>query len=110
MARSFRHIEAIAFERSKRAASAEEPAQLLRGSVTDEYSAEREAEETVEKRDRDLLASGILHVRQALSDLGVEEQCDLALAILGSVAQDYISDDKSDKRKDKESERSTTHG
>jgi hypothetical protein len=110
MARNFRHIEAIVFEKSKRADTGDEPAKLLRVSVTDEFSAEREAVVTVEKRDRDMLASGILQVRQALSDLGVEENRDLVLAILGTVAQDYIPDDKKDKHKDATPERNVTHG
>jgi hypothetical protein len=110
MARSFRHIEAIVFERSKRSAAAEEPARLLRLSVTDEFSAEREAVVTVEKRDRDMLASGILQVRQVLSDLGVEARRDMALAILGSIAQDYLPEDGNDKQKEPAPERSTAHG
>jgi hypothetical protein len=110
MARSFRHIEAIVFERSKRSASAEEPARLLRLSVTDEFSAEREAVVTVEKRERDVLASGILQVRQVLSDLGVADRRDMALAILGSIAQDYLPDDKNDKQKEPTAERSVIHG
>jgi hypothetical protein len=96
MARSFRHIEAIVFERSKRPASADDPARLIRVSVTDEFSAEREIVATVEKRDRDLLATGILHVRQALADLGLEERQNLALAILGSVVQEYMPSDKAE--------------
>jgi hypothetical protein len=110
MTRSFRHIEAIVFERSKRVSTGDEPARLLRLSVTDEFSAEREAVVSVEKRDRDMLASGILQVRQALSDLGLEEKRDLALAILGTVAQDYIPEDRSEKQKDAALERSATHG
>jgi hypothetical protein len=94
MVRSFRHIEAIVFERGRRPASADDPARLIRVSVTDEFSAEREIVATVEKRDRDLLATGILRVRQALSDLGLEEKHNLALAILGSVVQEYIPDEK----------------
>lgn len=109
MARSFRHIEAIVFERSKRAGSGDEPARLMRLSITDEFSAERETVVAVEKRDRDMLASGILQVRQALSDLGIEERRDLALAVLASVAQGFIPEDKKDKQKD-ETERSVTHG
>jgi hypothetical protein len=109
MARSFRHIEAIVFERSKRATT-DEPAKLLRLSVTDEFSAEREAVVTVEKRDRDMLTSGILQVRQALCDLGLEQNRDLALAVLGTVAQDYIPDDRGDKQKHAMPERSATHG
>ena len=98
--RSFRHIEAIVFERSKRPESADDPVRLIRVSVTDEFSAEREIVATVEKRDRDLLATGILHVRQALADLGLEERLNLALAILGSVVQEYIPGEKpSDDRK-----------
>jgi hypothetical protein len=98
MSRSFRHIEAIVFERSKRAGAHDEPARLLRLSVTDEFSAEREVVVSVEKRDRDALASGILQIRQTLSDLGLEQQRDLALAILGTVAQDYIAEEKSEKQ------------
>lgn len=110
MARNFRHIEAIVFEKSKRAGTGGEPARLLRVSVTDEFSADREAVVTVEKRDRDSLASGILQIRQALSDLGLEGNRDLALAILGTVAQDYIPDDKSERKQDAAPERSVTHG
>lgn len=110
MARSFRHMEAIVFERSKRSASDDEPARLMRLSVTDEFSAEREAVVTVEKRDRDVLASGILQVRQALSDLGLEDKRDLALAVLGSVAQEYMPEDTTEKRKDAVAERSAVHG
>jgi hypothetical protein len=110
MVRSFRHIEAIVFERSKRTSTSDEPARLLRVSVTDEFSAEREAVVTVEKGDRDVLASGILQVRQALSDLGLEEKRDLALAILGTVVQDYIPADRSEKKKNAAVERSETHG
>ena len=109
MTRSFRHIEAIVFEKSKRN-SAEEPARLMRLSVTDEFSAEKEVVVTVEKRDRDVLASGILQVRQTLSDLGLEEQRDLALAILGTVAQDYIPENKGEKQKDVTPERSLARG
>lgn len=110
MARSFRHIEAIVFEKSKRGEMADAPAKLLRVSVTDEFSAEREAVVTVEKRDRDVLALGIVQVRQALADLGLEENRDLALAILGTIAQDYIPDDKGDRKKEAAPERSVTHG
>jgi hypothetical protein len=109
MARSFRHIEAIVFERSKRAASADEPARLLRLSITDEFSAEREVVVTVEKRDRDALASGIVQVRQTLSDLGLDEKRDLVIAILGTVAQDYIPEDKAEKQTARP-ERSLTRG
>jgi len=108
MVRSFRHIEAIVFERGRRAASADDPARLIRVSVTDEFSAEREIVATVEKRDRDLLATGILHVRQALADLGLEERQNLALAILGSVVQEYIPPEKS--ADDKKLERSSLVG
>ncbi|MCC6363050.1 MAG: hypothetical protein IT165_05965 [Bryobacterales bacterium] len=108
--RSFRHIEAIVFERSKRVASGDDPARLLRVSITDEFSSEREAVVTVERRDRDLLASGIVEVRQALSALGLDEKPDLALAILGSVAQNYIPDEKVEKPKNGLAERSVTHG
>ena len=108
MVRSFRHIEAIVFERSKRPASADDPARLIRVSVTDEFSAEREIVATVEKRDRDLLATGILHVRQALADLGLEQRQNLALAILGSVVQEYIPDEKA--KDDKKLERSSLVG
>jgi hypothetical protein len=109
MARSFRHIEAIVFERSKRGKDGDDPARLLRVSVTDEFSAEREVVVSVEKRDRDALASGIVRVRETLSDLGLERQRDLALAILGTVAQDYIAEEK-DEKKSAAPERSLTHG
>jgi hypothetical protein len=110
MARSFRHIEAIIFEKLKRTASDDEPARLIRLSVTDEFSAEREAVATVEKRDRDLLASGILQVRQALTDLGIEEKRDLVLAVLGCVAQDYIPEEKEGQARDVAVEKSVRHG
>lgn len=93
MARSFRHIETIVFERGRRPASMDEPARLIRLSVTDEFSAEREVVVTVEKRDRDTLAVGIVRVRQALADLGLDEKQNLALAVLGCVAQEYIPED-----------------
>ncbi len=109
MVRSFRHIEAIIFERGRRPASADDPARLIRLSVTDEFSAEREIVATVEKRDRDLLATGILHVRQALADLGLEEKQNLALAILGSVVQEYIPGEKA-VGEDKKLERSSLVG
>ena len=108
MVRSFRHIEAIVFERGRRPPSADDPARLIRVSVTDEFSAEREIVATVEKRDRDLLATGILHVRQALADLGLEERQNLALAILGSVVQEYIPGEKS--ADDKKLERTSLVG
>lgn len=95
MVRSFRHIEAIVFERAKRPASQDEPARLIRLSVTDEFSPEREIVATVERRDRDLLAAGIMQVRQALADLGLEAKHNLALAVLGSVVQEYIPAEKS---------------
>jgi hypothetical protein len=94
MARSFRHIETIVFEKGRRPSSMDEPARLIRLSITDEFSAEREAVATVEKRDRDVLAKGILRVREALADLGISEKQGLALAVLGCVAQEYIPEDK----------------
>jgi hypothetical protein len=110
MVRSFRHIEAIVFERSKRPASADEPARLIRVSVTDEFSAEREIVATVEKRDRDLLAKGILHVRQALAGLGLEAKQNLALAVLGSVVQEYIPEEKATAAHPPKMERSSLVG
>lgn len=110
MARSFRHIEAIVFERSRRPASHDEPARLIRLSVTDEFSAEREAVATVEKRDRDVLASGIIQVRQALTDLGLEQKRDLVLAILGCIAQEYIPEEKTGETAKIANGRSVTHG
>jgi hypothetical protein len=109
MARSFRHIEAIVFERAKHEHAHDEIARLLRVSITDEFSAEREIVVSVEKRDRDVFASGILQVRQALSDLGLERQRDLALAILGTVVQDYITEENNEK-KGAMPQRSLTHG
>jgi hypothetical protein len=94
MARSFRHIETIVFERSRRPASMDEPARIIRLSVTDEFSAEREAVATVEKRDRDALAAGILRVRETLVGLGLADKQGLALAILGCVVQEYIPEDR----------------
>jgi hypothetical protein len=94
MARSFRHIETIVFERGRRSPSMEEPARLIRLSITDEFSTEREAVATVEKRDRDALAAGILRVREALAELGLDEKHGIALAVLGCVAQEYIPEDK----------------
>jgi hypothetical protein len=98
MARSFRHIEAIVFEKGKRSASLDEPARLIRLSVTDEFSAEREIVATVEKRDRDSLAEGILSVRQALADLGLDVRQNLALAVLGCVVQEYIPESTSSEK------------
>jgi hypothetical protein len=108
MVRSFRHIEAIVFERSRRPESAADPVRLIRLSVTDEFSAEREIVATVEKRDRELLATGILQVRRALTDLGLEDRQNLALAILGSLVQEYIPGEKS--ADDKTLERSSLVG
>jgi hypothetical protein len=110
MARSFRHIEAIVFERAKRTGPGDESARFMRVSVTDEFSPEREAVVAVEKRDREMLASGILQIRQVLSEIGVDEKRDVALAILANVAQDYIPDDKTKQHEEILSEKSATHG
>jgi hypothetical protein len=96
MVRSFRHIEAIVFERAKRPASLDEPARLIRLSVTDEFSEEREIVATVERRDRDLLATGILQVRKVLADLDLDTRQSLALAVLGCVVQEYIPSGKTE--------------
>jgi hypothetical protein len=88
----FRHLEAIIFERAKLSSGHHEPARILRLSVTDEFTAEREAVVAVQKHDRDRLAAGILQVRETLTHLGLADNRDLALAVLGSVVQDYISD------------------
>ena len=52
----------------------------------------------------------IEHVRKQVSDLGLDEKRDLVLAILGTVAQDYIPEDKAEKQKTATPERSLTRG
>ncbi|MCX8052993.1 MAG: hypothetical protein N3B12_04225 [Armatimonadetes bacterium] len=90
LVRAFRHLEAILFEKSRHARPAAEPVRIMRIGVTDEFSAEQEAVVVVDRRDRDLLASGIIQVRRALEALGLETHRDLALAILGTVVQDFL--------------------
>ena len=110
MVRSFKHIEAVVFERAKRPPMHDDPVRLIRLSVTDEYSAEKEVVATVEKQDRDVLASGIIEVRRVLSEMGLEENRDLALAILGCVVQEYIPDPEDSKPKEVKGERSKASG
>lgn len=108
LARAFRHLEVILFEKSRRVTANAEPVRIMRIGVTDEFSAEREAVVVVDRRERDLLAAGIIHLRQALEDIGLNSKRDLALAVLGTLCQDFLADQRTSEQHP--TVREETHG
>jgi len=90
--RSFRHLDAVVFEQTKRIANGTSADQVLRIGISDRHSKDVEAVVVVERKDRDRLAEAILEIRNGLDKLSLGGNPELALAALGMVSRQLLLD------------------
>ena len=92
LARSFRHIEAIASELSHRNYASEAPGDVLRIGVTDRHSKDLEAVVVIEPHDQTAVAEAVIRIEEQLEQLRAGTIPTLALAALGTVSRKFLSE------------------
>lgn len=92
LVRSFRHMEALAFELVRRRKLGRGPADVLRIGVTDRHSNEREAVVAVESEDQPKLADTVIQLEACLDRLAITSHPELALAALATVSRRFLSE------------------
>lgn len=92
LVRSFRHMEALAFELVRGKQLGRAPAHVLRIGVTDRHSKEREAVVAVEAADQPKFADAVIELEACLDRLAITSHPDLALAALAMVSRRFLSE------------------
>jgi hypothetical protein len=92
LVRSFRHMEALAFEFVRRKQLGQAAAHLLRIGVTDRHSKESEAVVAVETDEQPKLTDAVIQLEACLDRLAITSHPDLALAALAIVSRRFLSE------------------
>jgi hypothetical protein len=95
--RSFRHVEALVFEETRRINAGYRPEHLFRIGVSDRHSADYEAVVGVDARDADSVAEAVLEIRAGLQRATVDGKRDVALTALAMVCREILANDDQDK-------------
>ena len=92
LVRNFRHVEALAFEISRRPDTGGVPAEVIRIGVTDAHSKDVEAVVAVEREDQQTLAHTVFELESCLERLGMQDNPNLSLAALAVVCRKFLDD------------------
>ena len=91
LVRSFRHIESLVFAVVQRGQDVL-AGDVLRIGITDRHTRDREAVVVVPPEERSRIASAVIELEERLAYAGLEESPELALAVLGRVAQRFLAE------------------
>jgi hypothetical protein len=92
LARSFRHLEALALELNRRATAGKAPGDVLRIGVTDRFSKDLEAVVVVEPEQRSAVTEAVLQIEACLDGLAAGSVPALALAALATTSRKFLSE------------------
>jgi hypothetical protein len=90
--RAFRNLEALVLEKTRQLENGVVPAEIMRISVADVHSRQREAVVVVQAQERDRMAEAMISIEDALTRLGMDENPNLALAALAAVSRKFLED------------------
>lgn len=92
LARSFRHIETLVYEKAARVKKGQKPEHILRISVSESHSKDLEAVVAVGREESRRYEETVVQVTELLERLGVDANPELALTALASVSQKLLFD------------------
>ena len=92
LSRAFRHLEALVFEELKRSGHGEAATQIFRIGVADRHSREYESVVAIDARDENRLAETVIRLKDSLTAAGVTDEPQLALAALGMLCREFLSE------------------
>jgi hypothetical protein len=92
LVRSFRRIEVLVFEETRRRSLEPQPAEILRIGVTDSHTRDIEAVVAVGPGDAQLLAATVIQLESTLERMQLTDNVNLSLAALGLVARRLLSE------------------
>lgn len=108
LVRSFRRIEVLVFEKTKRRVGEPQPAEILRIGVTDSHTHDIETVVAVAPVDSELLGAAVIQIENTLEQMKLGNNPVLALAALGLIARRLIPE-VSEQRKETTSSGATQH-
>jgi hypothetical protein len=90
--RAFKNLETLVLERTRQLENGVVPAEIMRISVADVHSKQRDAVVVVQPAQSNRMAEAMISIENALASQGVDTDPNLALAALAAVSRKFLED------------------